>query len=598
MAHPTVVRVRAPSGLVRLNVNPTDTVTSLFEKVGTATNEGNPFSLSLRGPAGFKDLSIWNKDHKLSECGLKQGEMLYMTVKSTGVIEEPQDAIDDVDKKIERMDGMVTRKRDAFMCQNCDDTRRCIHCTPLHPFDPEVLNKRDPPIKFMSFHTYIRKLSVKGQHINLQDLNCTVNKNCKSCPGWPKGSCTSCIPSTVILKRQPFRHVDNLNFASGKVFNSFLDGWRKSGGLQRAGFMYGRYEFYDFVPLGIKATVEAIYEPPQVGAIDGLELQDDENAKLVDKIAAALGLQKVGWVYTDLEQDGDIGEGANIRHKRFMSDTTTIFAAGEILHAALLQADHPNRIAKKYSSSSKYGSKFVTCVVSGDKDHNITPTAFQATNDGVALAKAGFLAPSTRESNKMYVRPSTKELYVPEILYEHTNEYGLNVKSPAAPEFPSDYLHVQLEASFAKDETQTIGDAQYSFSIENRENMGEVQDLSALDKHFNSAALKDKSLLEKLSDLHVLYFLATNNIVNLGDEMDFMLEVIKKKDKDAMEVWSHSSPRFTTLMMLMAETRPDMSGAPGRSAGTKVRTGGWACPACTFLNESGATRCSVCETPR
>jgi hypothetical protein len=67
------------------------------------------------------------------------------------------------------------------------------------------------------------------------------------------------------LKKQPYRHVDNIMFENGEMVNRFLNYWRKSG-QQRAGLLYGRYEAYDGVPLGIRAVVSAIYEPPQVNA--------------------------------------------------------------------------------------------------------------------------------------------------------------------------------------------------------------------------------------------------------------------------------------------------------------------------------------------
>jgi nuclear protein localization family protein 4 len=52
-------------------------------------------------------------------------------------------------------------------------------------------------------------------------------------------------------------------FENGNMVNRFLNYWR-SWGHQRVGYLYGRYEMYDGVPLGVRAIVSAIYEPPQV----------------------------------------------------------------------------------------------------------------------------------------------------------------------------------------------------------------------------------------------------------------------------------------------------------------------------------------------
>ena len=42
------------------------------------------------------------------------------------------------------------------------DNSLCLHCTALEPFDPTVLQAPEPPIKFLSFHSYLRKLNSGG----------------------------------------------------------------------------------------------------------------------------------------------------------------------------------------------------------------------------------------------------------------------------------------------------------------------------------------------------------------------------------------------------------------------------------------------------
>lgn len=52
-------------------------------------------------------------------------------------------------------------------------------------------------------------------------------------------------------------------FENSELVERFLDYWRITG-HQRIGFLYGRYEMHPDIPLGIRAVVASIYEPPQV----------------------------------------------------------------------------------------------------------------------------------------------------------------------------------------------------------------------------------------------------------------------------------------------------------------------------------------------
>ena len=87
--------------------------------------------------------------------------------------------------------------------------------------------------------------------------------------------------------------VDHVEFSSSSHIENFINYWRSTG-LQRFGYMYGKYEPYPDVPLGIKAVVEVIYEPPQEGEVDGISLTLPWNEeKTIDDAADACGLTKV-----------------------------------------------------------------------------------------------------------------------------------------------------------------------------------------------------------------------------------------------------------------------------------------------------------------
>ena len=117
----------------------------------------------------------------------------------------------------------------------------------------------------------------------LENLSCRIKTGCSDHPPWPEAICSKCQPSAVTLNRQSYRHVDNIMFENAQLVERFINYWRVTG-HQRVAFLYGRYQTYLDVPLGIKATVAAIYEPPQEGSKDHVRLLPDPKKELVDEV--------------------------------------------------------------------------------------------------------------------------------------------------------------------------------------------------------------------------------------------------------------------------------------------------------------------------
>lgn len=96
--------------------------------------------------------------------------------------------------------------------------------------------------------------------------------------------------------------VDHVEFATPAIIDSLLSAWRRTGS-QRFAFLIGRYDRYEKVPMGVKAVVEAVWEPKQEGEIDGLTIETPwSDEKRVAQIAGwcEQGLGVVGMIYTDL----------------------------------------------------------------------------------------------------------------------------------------------------------------------------------------------------------------------------------------------------------------------------------------------------------
>uniref|UniRef100_A0A0N5AGC4 Nuclear protein localization protein 4-like protein n=1 Tax=Syphacia muris TaxID=451379 RepID=A0A0N5AGC4_9BILA len=495
------------------------------------------------------------------------------------------DVPDDVDDFLANQDGMIERGRDSRMCRH-NARQKCTHCLPLDPYDEEYLKEKE--IKHMSFHSYVRKLTAghgKGRAIKpLENLVCKLKPDCPGHKPYPQGICSKCAPPMVTLNRQKFRHVDNISIENEDVVNRFLGFWRRSGN-QRIGYLIGKYEPFLEVPLGIKATVVAIYEPPQESCSDEVSLIHDSQEKKVDLLCSYLNLRRVGWIFTDLwSADSSIG---TVHCTRYMD--SFLLSAQECITAGFLQNKYRNLTS--YCTDGYFGSKFVTLVASGDQSEHIHFSGYQVSNQCAALVDANVLCPtSCPELAYIREKPLNPKHYIPDVHYTEKNEYGVETRRDGRP-MPVEFMLVDVPAGMPKEPNFTfhaVSSKELSFPIENRQCIGEKQDAVSLGKYVSQ--FSRNQFLELASNFHFLLFLMTNDIVHFSeDEIKALCVAVKEHDRVKAVDWADSTTNWSTLTALIQHTTEQ------NDAGSLSEH--WACKHCTYVNTERRPDCAICGLP-
>ncbi|MBN3286807.1 NPL4 protein, partial [Polyodon spathula] len=621
MAESITIRVQSPDGMIKVSATKRDTAAAFLKKVA------KEFGFSTNGFSIYQNRNktgeITPQSKSLSLLKIKHGDMLYLfpsaapgpsgeimdvaappsTSSTSSSLSRAQSSLsrpqtttqiteDEIDQYLAKQDGKIYRNQDPQLCRH-GSMGKCVHCVPLEPFDEDYLNHLDPPVKHMSFHAYIRKLTGgadKGKFAALENISCKIKSGCEGHPPWPEGICTKCQPSAITLNRQKYRHVDNIMFENHTIADRFLDFWRKTGN-QRMGYLYGRYTEHKDIPLGIRAEVAAIYEPPQIATQNSLELVDDPKAGAVEEIAAKLGLRKVGWIFTDLlSEDTRIG---TVRYSR--NKDSYFLSAEECITAGDFQNKHPNTC--RLSPDGDFGSKFVTVVATGGPDNQVHFEGYQVSNQCMALVRDECLLPCRDVPELGYAKESSTEQYVPDVFYKDKDKFGNDITYLARP-LPVEYLIIDITTTFPKEPVYTFT-SMHRFSIENRDVLGETQDFHSLATYLSQNT--STVFLNIVSDFHLLLFLVTNEVMPLGDSIGLLLDAVKTSNEELAQTW-RKSEQWATIEQLCSTVGGQSSGLPeyGAMGGPPIPASSssmWSCLHCTFMNQPGTEQCEMCSLP-
>ena len=492
----------------------------------------------------YKKKITLSDETPVAKIGLREGDAIYLknddakseftdTEKPKGTCNHSENevCINCVDKKRPKKETLVKKDSKGQPLMSNEDFRKkmgltekcnhppgqkCLYCMPKVDPKEEVKGKCNhgpggecpncvdknliSNAKHISFDQYIndKKQQCKGTHesssvcINCMppaQLSYTKKKNCPNHP--PEMCCNKCMPPNAILNRQTYRHVDYVSFMNKEELDQFLQPWIKSFfEKQRMAYLFGYYAKDPNYKDGVRAVVETLYEPPQIGDQSSVVPQMDKDIPLIDRLTKDLSLECVGWIFTTLKEENVALTSYDIRKAAKLQQAYTF--------------THP--------SGCKI-SRFVTCVAKPNDKGECEIDTYMVSDMCQALER-DHIFDELKDKKLMQVRKAKKGEILPTIYME----------GKESSKFDPDFFIVNIAHGVPSNKKGQNIIQTYDFPVASRCNKGIVTQ-NLIKDYFKKYKNTDPNI--KCANLFFLMFIAKT--VDEDTASTFAKQVLEKK---------------------------------------------------------------------
>ena len=191
---PITLAIQSQEGQKRVQISPTAKTDELYKNIQKIFDLNScQFSLYKKQNKTFEVASSRTKTVKGEN--LQHGDRLFMFPKSQNLFQDNSSSSsssssanndfkvpsvvveDELDQELAKLDGKIPKPGAA------SGNQLRVEDLPYDPYDEEYLKSQN--IKFMSFHSYIRKLSAgmsKGKFTHLQNISCSIKESSEKDP--------------------------------------------------------------------------------------------------------------------------------------------------------------------------------------------------------------------------------------------------------------------------------------------------------------------------------------------------------------------------------------------------------------------------------